>query len=99
VKKMAKAKAPFVLIGVNSDSSLEVAREAVEKNQLTWRSFFDSQGKIARKWDIQGWPTIILIDQKGVLRFRNHYLNEKLLERLVKEAQEDQRVKDPKKKH
>ncbi len=85
VKKMAKA--PFVLVGVNSDESREVARAAVAKNKLTWRSFFDGPGgTISRKWDIKGWPTIILIDHKGILRYRGFHLDEKVLERLVQEA-------------
>ena len=66
---------PFALIGVNSDKDLEVARTAVEKNDLNWRSFWNgsegTNGPISSRWNIMGWPTLYLIDKKGVIRFRN----------------------------
>lgn len=67
VKKL-EAK-PFVLLGVNSDGSKEELKKVQEKEQITWRSFFDgSSGPIAKNWRIQGWPTLFLIDHKGVVR-------------------------------
>jgi len=64
---------PFALIGVNSDPK-EVVLEAMEKESITWRSFWDggnTQGPIATKWAVTGWPTIYIIDAKGVIRFKN----------------------------
>jgi len=64
---------PFVLIGVNSDSKERVL-EAMKKNNITWRSFWDggkTGGPIATKWAVSGWPTIYVLDAKGVIRFKN----------------------------
>jgi hypothetical protein len=66
---------PFALIGVNSDETPEIALEAVKANELNWRSFQNSQeGKadIATDWKVSGWPTIIIIDGKGIIRYRGH---------------------------
>ena len=61
---------PFVLLGVNSDGR-GVLREAIKKQKMTWRSWWDggsTGGPIASQWNIQGWPTLYLIDSKGILR-------------------------------
>lgn len=64
---------PFVLVGVNSDSKDRI-KKAIEKENLTWRSFWDGgnpMGPIARKWNVRAWPTIFVLDHKGVIRFRD----------------------------
>lgn len=76
VKKMAGK--PFALIGVNSDGDLEKLREVMKKEDITWRSFWDGHvegdstgGPIATAWNVRGWPTIYVLDAKGVIRFKN----------------------------
>ena len=67
------ANQPFALIGVNSDP-LENARAALERESITWRSFFNggtTGGPISRAWGVTGWPTIYVLDDRGVIRFRN----------------------------
>jgi hypothetical protein len=64
---------PFVLLGVNSDPDLEVLKKAMEKEQLTWRAFRNdgsTSGPIATRWNIRGWPTLYVIDAKGVIRHK-----------------------------
>jgi len=63
----------FALIGVNSDPRSRL-KTAMEKNDITWRSFWDGgspNGPIAQKWDVSAWPTIYVIDHKGVIRYKN----------------------------
>jgi hypothetical protein len=64
---------PFALIGVNSDDDRETVKRAVASEKLNWRSFFDggTNGPIARAWGIRGWPTIFVLDDRGVIRFKN----------------------------
>jgi hypothetical protein len=61
---------PFALLGVNSDRSPEALRRAIEKEKLTWRSFWDGSrpGPIATRFNIHGWPTLYLLDGKGIIR-------------------------------
>ena len=65
---------PFALIGINSDPKRDELKEVMEKEQITWRSFFDggtTRGPIASKWNVMGWPTIYVIDSKGLIRYKN----------------------------
>lgn len=61
---------PFALVGVNSDPA-ERYRSVVEKGEVTWPSFWDgghTQGPIATKWAVWGWPTIYILDHEGIIR-------------------------------
>jgi AhpC/TSA family len=82
---------PFALIGVNSDEDKEKLKTENEKQQVTWRSFWDgsTDGPIATKWNVSGWPTIYVIDAKGVIRFKNvrGEAMDKAVDELLKEAE------------
>ena len=63
---------PFALLGINSDP-LEKAQSAKSEKNLSWRSWWDggnTRGPIATKWGISGWPTIYVVDHKGVIRYQ-----------------------------
>src|SRR5678815_4835520 len=62
---------PFALIGINSDGGREPLQKIVEKNGITWRQAVDgdTDGPWARAWNVQGWPTIYVLDHKGVIRY------------------------------
>ncbi len=65
---------PFVLIGVNSDRDRAELKKVMDKEKITWRSFWNggsTQGPISDRWDLEGWPTLFLIDAKGVLRYKH----------------------------
>ena len=64
---------PFTILGVNSDSK-ERYKKAIKENNITWPSFWDggrTGGPIATAWAVRGWPTIYVIDAKGVIRYKN----------------------------
>jgi hypothetical protein len=71
VKRLADK--PFALIGVNSDEDRAKLKKALQKENITWRSFWDrsTSGPIASTWNVQGWPTIYVLDHHGVIRFQN----------------------------
>jgi hypothetical protein len=66
--------APFALIGVNSDKDLDKLRPRLVKEKITWRSFWNgpkgTSGPISEAWNVSGWPTIYVLDEKGVIRFK-----------------------------
>ena len=90
VSKMEGRK--FALVSVNSDQTREKLKDAMAKEQITWPQFFDgggTSGPIATAWNVSGWPTIYVIDAKGVIRhkgLRDEAL-EKAAEALVDEAE------------
>ena len=73
VKQLADK--PFALIGINSDRDLEEIQETVKEKNITWRSFWNGPegtgGPISTKWGVTGWPTIYVLDDKGVIRYKN----------------------------
>jgi hypothetical protein len=65
---------PFALIGVNSDQDRDELKQVLQDERITWRSFWNggsTNGPISRAWKVQGWPSIWVIDAKGVIRYRN----------------------------
>lgn len=65
---------PFVLLGIHADDPTEKAKAAVEKYEMNWSSFRDArEGPISRSYNINGWPTIYVLDRKGVIRYRGLY--------------------------
>jgi len=74
---------PFALLGVNSDTKDRV-RQAMKKENITWRSWWDggnTEGPIAKAWNVSGWPTIYVLDAKGVIRYKN--VREKKMDEAV----------------
>ena len=88
---------PFALIGVNSDTDLENLKEVRKKESITWRSFWNGEegtkGPISMKWNVHGWPTLYVLDHKGVIRQKwlgspGEKIMDDFLEKLIKEAEE-----------
>jgi len=94
VKKMEGK--PFALIGVNSDTDREKLKPVLKEENITWRSFWNGKegtaGPISTKWNVGGWPTLYVLDHKGIIRHKwigspaGNVLDE-ALEKLVKEAE------------
>jgi glutathione peroxidase-family protein len=87
---------PFTIIGVNSDKYDDEFKKNLEKHQVTWRSFKNERGEagpIATEWNIRGWPTLYLIDHKGVIHKKwvgspGDKVMDEEIEKLVKIAEE-----------
>ncbi len=66
---------PFALIGVNSDPDLDTLRKVRVEKELTWRSFWNgsqgTRGPISATGGVGAWPTIYVLDENGVIRFKN----------------------------
>jgi hypothetical protein len=93
VKRLADK--PFALLGINSDPDLKELKKVLEKEEITWRSWWNglqgTKGPIAKKWNVHGWPTIYVLDHKGVIRYKN-VRGEKMdeaVDKLLKEQEGD----------
>lgn len=64
----------FNMIGVNGDEILPDAKHAMEREKMTWPSFWNGKegpnGPIATAWNVHGWPTIFVLDSDGIIRFK-----------------------------
>ena len=66
------ADKPFTLLGINSDKSRSALQKIIAEQNITWPQIFDgTRGPIAKQWNVKSWPTIYVIDQQGVIRYRN----------------------------
>ena len=76
---------PFALVGVNSDTDKAKLKKRMAEEQITWRSFWNGPkgtgGPISTAWNVRGWPTIYVLDHKGVIRFKN--VREKQMDEAV----------------
>lgn len=68
VKRLAND--PFVLIGINCDGETDDVLPRLKKENITWRQGMDvtPDGPWASAWNVSGWPTLYLVDAKGVIR-------------------------------
>ena len=93
VQRMADKR--FALIGVNSDRDREECKTKNKDQQITWRSFWNgptgTDGPISKAWNVHGWPTVYVLDHKGVIRFKTlrDQKMEKAVEELLKEAEKE----------
>ena len=85
VKKLAGK--PFALVGVNSDSDLNALKERLKKENITWPSFADGDtgGPISSAWQVNGWPTIYILDAKGIIRYESVGADESAIDAKLKE--------------
>lgn len=61
---------PFALVGINSDGGRSALQKVIKEQKLNYRSAADgtTSGPIATAWNVHGWPTVYVIDAKGVIR-------------------------------
>ena len=71
VKRLAGE--PFALLGMNSDGDAETVRKILSENQIDWRQGIlgSTDGALAKQWNVNSWPTIYVLDAKGVIRYRD----------------------------
>ena len=64
---------PFALLGVDCEENKDTARGVMARERMTWPNWFDGAvgtGPIAKRYHIRGYPTVFVLDAKGVIRAR-----------------------------
>jgi len=90
---------PFALLGVNTDRTRGVAKTVLDKEEISMRCWFDVGKPICLQYGIAGFPTLYVIDHKGILRHKHVGAMEekqtkeldKFLDKLVAEARAEQK--------
>jgi len=65
---------PFTILGINSDSREEL-KGIIDNGTVQWPCILDgggTSGPIASRWNVDGWPSIYLIDGSGKIRSFAH---------------------------
>jgi thiol-disulfide isomerase/thioredoxin len=61
----------FVMIGVSADFDEQVWRDFTAQNKMLWTHYLDKDRKIQRAFGIHAYPTYLVIDHEGILRFQS----------------------------
>ena len=64
---------PFVLISLSADDKKETLEKFLEKEQMPWTHWWNGGGKggAVEAYKVRFYPTIYVIDAKGVIRFKH----------------------------
>ncbi|HEV2903863.1 MAG TPA: TlpA disulfide reductase family protein, partial [Pyrinomonadaceae bacterium] len=68
-KKFTKSE-KFVLLGISSDSDEEKWSNFIVKQEMVWPQFLDRQRAVQRAFRVNKFPTYIVLDHEGIIRFR-----------------------------
>jgi len=60
----------FILISVDVNDEEAKWREFIAQNKMNWTHARDSNSKIQRSFQINAFPTYVLIDHEGIVRYR-----------------------------
>lgn len=85
---------PFVFVNVSGDDNPKTVREFLKKTPMPWTHWYGANN-IVEDWEIQAFPTIYILDHKGVIRYKN-LRGEKMdeaVEKLVKECEGEKKPK------
>jgi len=61
----------FEIVGVSVDRNLKDLQDYVKQSQTPWPQCFDDKGEICAKFQIEGLPTLLLIDKDGKVAVLN----------------------------
>jgi thiol-disulfide isomerase/thioredoxin len=64
---------PFALLGVDCEENKDTARGVMARERMTWPNWFDGAvgtGPIAKRYHIRGYPSVFILDARGVIRDR-----------------------------
>jgi hypothetical protein len=89
VKRLEKE--PFALIGIDTDPELEPFRALLEKQGITWRNVWEGpvrpgDGPLSSAWNVRQYPTVYVIDARGIIRAQDPGDLDAAVDPLVAEA-------------
>jgi thiol-disulfide isomerase/thioredoxin len=95
VKKMEGK--PFVFVSVSADAKKETLTKFIKDTPMPWTHWWAGNEKgVVDDWDIEAFPTIVILDAKGVIRKKFEGANDKAVdeevEKLVKETEKDKKT-------
>ncbi len=93
-----KAGEPFAQLGILSEQDVVLAKENLEKENIGWRHVIEPMNdtKIASFWNVTSWPTLYVLDKKGVIRWKAYGLPmppeelESKIDLVIKELLQDE---------
>jgi thiol-disulfide isomerase/thioredoxin len=60
----------FQIVGISSDDDEDVWRTFIQAQQMSWSEYIDLSGSVQEAFKIDSFPTYIVLDKDGVIRYR-----------------------------
>lgn len=70
------AKKGVQIVGISSDSDANAWRKFVAANRMVWPEYLDSDNSVQSAFQIDSFPTYIVLDRNGVIQFRQSGFSE-----------------------
>jgi len=67
---------PFEMVGISSDEDEGVWRTFLDKQHMNWPEYLDLSGPVQEVFKIDSFPTYLVLDRDGVIRFRQSGLSD-----------------------
>jgi thioredoxin-like negative regulator of GroEL len=64
------SKEPFVIISIGSRDKEQDWRQFIERNKMIWPQYLDGDQQLQRTFEVNTYPTYVLIDHEGIIRYR-----------------------------
>ncbi len=61
---------PLMILGISADRDQATWKEFIAKHKLDWTHFYDDRGMMANRFQIEVFPTYIVMDHEGIVQFR-----------------------------
>ena len=82
---------PFALLGVDCEPDKETARKTMARERMTWPNWYDGApgtGPIAERYHVRGYPSVFVLDAKGVIRSRSAVDLDQTVDKLLEEMKQ-----------
>jgi thiol-disulfide isomerase/thioredoxin len=82
---------PFVLLGVDCEPDKNTARKTMAGERMTWPNWYDGApgtGPIAERYHVRGFPSVFVLDAKGVIRGRSVLDLDPTVDKLLEELKQ-----------
>ncbi len=60
----------FQLVGISSDDDEDVWKTFIAEQKMDWSEYIDLSGAVQESFKVESFPTYVLLDKDGVIRFR-----------------------------
>jgi hypothetical protein len=60
----------FALVGISADGDERTLKTFVDMNHMTWTEYLDLPETMTGAFNVDSFPTYIVVDKEGVVRYR-----------------------------
>jgi thiol-disulfide isomerase/thioredoxin len=61
---------PFQIVGISSDNNVQAWTNFIASHRMDWSECLDLSGEVQHLFDVNAFPTYVVLDGNGIIRFR-----------------------------